>query len=65
MTPEQRELMRQAARNLLAHHEAGRKCDPQALKWAHNVLRKDSDGGGELLRDHQDRGRSADALPDR
>jgi hypothetical protein len=39
MTPAQVELMRQAARNLLAHHEAGRKCDPHAVQWARDILR--------------------------
>lgn len=39
MTPEQITLMRQAARNLLDHHNAGRKCDPHAVQWARNVLR--------------------------
>jgi hypothetical protein len=38
MTPEQVNLMLQAARTLLAHHEAGRKCDPEALRWARNLL---------------------------
>jgi hypothetical protein len=39
MTAEQFELMKQAARNLLAHHHAGRKCDPEALRWAEQLLK--------------------------
>lgn len=39
MTPEQIELMRQAARTLLAYHQSGRKCDPHAVAWAKNILR--------------------------
>lgn len=29
-----RELVVTAAKTLLAHHEAGRYCDPEALDWA-------------------------------
>jgi hypothetical protein len=39
MTAEQVELMKQAARNLLAHRDAGRKCDPEALRWAEHLLK--------------------------
>jgi hypothetical protein len=39
MTPDQIQLMRQAARTLLEHHKAGRKRDHHALKWAKNILR--------------------------
>ena len=39
MKPEQIELMKTAARTLIAHHDAGRKCDPEGLKWARAVLR--------------------------
>jgi hypothetical protein len=38
MTPTQFNLMLQAARTLLAHHESGRKCDPHALRWARDLL---------------------------
>jgi hypothetical protein len=41
MTPEQLNLMRVAARNLLHHEEVGRKCDPHALPWARWVIRQD------------------------
>lgn len=41
MTPDQVSRMKQAARTLLAHHEAGRKCDPHAVDWAKFVTRKD------------------------
>jgi hypothetical protein len=40
MTPEQFELTKQAARNLLAHRDAGRKCDPEALRWAERLLKQ-------------------------
>lgn len=39
MTPEQIELMKQAARNLLAHRDAGRKCDREAIAWAEQLLK--------------------------
>ena len=39
MTPDQIQLMRQAARTLLEHHKSGRKCDPNAVEWAKNILR--------------------------
>lgn len=39
MTPQQITLMRQAARNLLEHFRAGKRCDPHAVQWAKNVLR--------------------------
>jgi hypothetical protein len=38
MTPDQVELMKTAARTLLAHRDAGRKCDPHAVKWAEQLL---------------------------
>jgi hypothetical protein len=38
MTSEQVNLMLQAARTLLAHHESGRKCDPHAVQWARDLL---------------------------
>lgn len=38
MSPDKRELLRRAAQNLLAHRDAGRKCDPHAVRWAENVL---------------------------
>ncbi len=38
MTPEQIELMKTAARTLLAHRDAGRKCDPEAVRWAEQLL---------------------------
>ncbi len=40
MTPEQFELMKQAARTLLAHRDAGRKCDQKAVEWAEALLRQ-------------------------
>lgn len=39
MTPEQVNLMVQAAKNLLAHQAAGRKCDPHALRWAAHIVK--------------------------
>jgi hypothetical protein len=30
--------MLQAARTLLAHHASGRKCDPEAIRWARTLL---------------------------
>jgi len=39
VNPEQIELMKDAARLLLAHRDAGRTCDPYALKWAETLLR--------------------------
>jgi hypothetical protein len=39
MTPKQIELMKQAARNLLAHRKAGRKCDRDAIRWAEQLLK--------------------------
>ena len=39
MTPEQVELMKRAAQNLLDHHKAGRNCDPLGLEWARHILR--------------------------
>ena len=38
MTPDQRELLLQAARNLLEHAATGRRCDPHALAWARQLL---------------------------
>jgi hypothetical protein len=32
--------MQQAARNLLAHRDAGRRCDPLALAWAEQLLKQ-------------------------
>lgn len=40
MTAEQFELMKTAARTLLAHRDAGRHCDPHGLLWAENLLRQ-------------------------
>lgn len=45
MTPAQFELMQQAARTLLAHRDAGRKCDPHALKWAEQLLKQNPTKG--------------------
>jgi hypothetical protein len=39
MTPKQIELMKQAARNLLAHRAAGRRCDRDAIRWAERLLK--------------------------
>lgn len=43
MTPAQFDLMKQAARNLLAHRDAGRKCDRDALRWAEQLLKQNPD----------------------
>lgn len=40
MTPDQFNLMRQAAQSLLDHQAAGRKCDPDAVRWAQNIVRQ-------------------------
>lgn len=34
-----KELVYLAAKNLLAHHAAGRKCDPHGLEWARWIVR--------------------------
>lgn len=33
------DLVLQAARTLLAHHAAGRVCDPKAIEWARQILK--------------------------
>ena len=38
-TVDQRARIKQAARDLLAARDAGRKCDPLGVEWAENVLR--------------------------
>ena len=38
MTPEQIERMKTAARTLLAQRDAGRACDPEAVRWAEQLL---------------------------
>lgn len=38
-TPDQRARIKQAARDLLSAHDAGRKCDPHGVEWAQKVLR--------------------------
>ena len=38
-TPDQRSRIKAAARDLLAARDNGRKCDPQAVEWAENILR--------------------------
>jgi hypothetical protein len=38
MTAEQVELMKQAARTLLAHRDSGRICDPHQIAWAESLL---------------------------
>ena len=35
---ERKDLFRAAALNLLAHRDEGRKCDPEAVKWAEWVV---------------------------
>ncbi len=40
MTKEQFELMKTAARTLLAHRDAGRKCDETAVQWAEQLLKQ-------------------------
>ena len=35
---ERRELFRIAAQNLIDAHNAGRKCDPEALQWARGIV---------------------------
>jgi hypothetical protein len=37
--PTTKELIYLAAQNLLAHHAAGRKCDPEGLAWARWIVR--------------------------
>lgn len=37
--PTTKELIYRAAKTLLAHHEAGRKCDPHGLEWARWIVR--------------------------
>ena len=39
MTPAMFDLMRTAARTLLAHRDAGRHCDPYSVAWAEALLR--------------------------
>ena len=39
MTPEQFRLLCIAAQSLLAYRDSGRKCDPDAVRWAETVLR--------------------------
>lgn len=43
MTPAQFDLMKQAARNLLAHRDAGRKCDAHGIAWAVRLLKQNPD----------------------
>lgn len=43
MTPAQFDLVKQAARNLLAHRDAGRKCDREAVRWAEQLLKQNQD----------------------
>lgn len=38
-TVDQRARLKQAARDLLAARDAGRKCDPHGVEWAENILR--------------------------
>lgn len=38
MTPATFELMKTAARTLLAHQAAGRSCDPDSVRWAQQLL---------------------------
>jgi hypothetical protein len=38
MTPEQVTLLRQAAQTLLDHAAVGRKCAPESIEWAKQVL---------------------------
>lgn len=38
MNAEQIELMKAAARTLLAHRDAGRHCDPEGIRWAEQLL---------------------------
>lgn len=50
---ERQDLMVAAARNLLAHRDAGRKCDPAGLRWAEFVIEqaeKRKDAGFEPRR---------------
>ena len=42
MTPDQFQRMQIAARNLLAHRDCGRKCDPEAVRWAETLLRNNA-----------------------
>lgn len=43
MTPEQFELMKTAARTLLAHRDAGRTCDAESVRWAEALLATNPD----------------------
>lgn len=37
--PTTKELIYLAAKNLLAHHAVGRRCDPQGLEWARWIVK--------------------------
>ena len=52
MTPEQCRLLCIAARDLLAHRDSGRKCDPEAVRWAEAVLRNNVACRPSLTRTH-------------
>ena len=42
MTLDQFQRMQIAARNLLALRDSGRKCDPEAVRWAETLLRNNA-----------------------
>lgn len=37
---DRRDLLIAAAQNLLDHHKAGRKCDPDGLRWARQIIKQ-------------------------
>lgn len=37
-----KDLIVRAAKTLLAHHEAGRECDPHSLEWARWIVKHNS-----------------------
>ena len=58
MTFTTRELIRRAARNLLAHRDVGRSIDPMSEQWAEGVLKANPADGT-----FQERDASALAVP--
>lgn len=42
------ELVKTAARTLLAHRDVGRSCDPTSVKWAETVLRQNPNAGANI-----------------
>jgi predicted transcriptional regulator len=50
MTAEQFEFMKQAARNLLAHRDAGNRIDREAARWAIQLLKQNPDRQAALAK---------------